>query len=291
MVTHCAEYRSWNAALNYVAMVANTLIALGPGKRAREREEVRQGVEGNDHQKADYGIDAPHAVRNAALAGAAALAVGIGLSVMRSPSQPIFVNAARILGFFIGFILLPLAGAQILFSKVGKFRERDRLLNSIPWRGDETVLDVGCGRGLLLVGAAKHLRTGRAVGVDIWQSKDQSDNHPEATCKNARLEGVADRVEVKNGDARQLPFEDGTFDVVVSSLVLHNIHDTTERKKAVQEIVRVLKGGGRVAILDIWHTNKYEQELRNSGIQEVSRSGLHLPLGPVRVVSGRKPAI
>jgi ubiquinone/menaquinone biosynthesis C-methylase UbiE len=80
--------------------------------------------------------------------------------------------------------------------------------------------------------------------VDIWQSKDQSGNHPEATYKNARLEGVADRVEVKNGDARQLPFEDGTFDVVVSSLVLHNIHDTTERKKAIQEIVRVLKGGG-----------------------------------------------
>ena len=252
---------------------------------------MSQGVDANNHQKADYGIDAPQAVRNAALAGAAALVVGIGLSVMRSPSQPMLVNAARILGFFIGFILLPCAGAQILFSKVGKFRERDRLLDSIPWRGDETVLDVGCGRGLLLVGAAKRLRTGRAIGVDIWQSKDQSGNHPEATYENARIEGVADRVEVKSGDARQLPFEDGTFDVVVSSLVLHNIHDASERKKAIQEIVRMLKGGGHVAILDIWHTNKYEQELRKSGMQEVSRSGLHFSMGvPMRVVSGSKPA-
>src|SRR5215208_5553655 len=92
------------------------------------------------------------------------------LSVMRSPSQPMLVNVVRILGFFIGVILLPLAGAQILFSKVGKYRECERLLDSIPWRGDEIVLDVGCGRGLLLVGAAKRLRTGRAVGVDIWQS-------------------------------------------------------------------------------------------------------------------------
>jgi len=137
---------------------------------------VSQGVDPNNHQKADYGIDAPQAVRNAALAGAAALVVGIGLSVMRSPSQPMPVNVVRILGFFIGVILLPLAGAQILFSKVGKYRERERLLDSIPWRGDEIVLDVGCGRGLLLVGAAKRLRTGRAVGVDIWQSKDQSGN-------------------------------------------------------------------------------------------------------------------
>ena len=250
---------------------------------------MSQGVGANDHQKADYGIDAPRAVRNAALAGAAALVVGIGLSPVRSPSQPTLVDVARILGFFIGVILLPLAGAQILFSKAGKLRERDRLLDSIPWRGVETVLDVGCGRGLLLVGAAKRLKTGRAVGVDIWQSKDQSGNHPEATYKNAQAEGVADRVEVKNGDARQLPFEDGTFDVVVSSLVLHNIHDASERKKAIQEIVRVLKGGGHVAILDLWYTNKYEQELRESGMQEVSRSGLHFSL-PVRVVSGIKPA-
>ena len=54
----------------------------------------------------------------------------------------------------------------------------------------------------------------------------------------------------------------------------------------------MLKGGGRVAILDIWHTNKYEQELRKSGMQEVSRSGLHFSMGvvPMRLVSGSKPA-
>ena len=127
--------------------------------------------------------------------------------------------------------------------------------------------------------------------MDIWQSKDQSGNYPEATYENARIEGVADRVEVKSGDARQLPFEDSTFDVVVSSLVFHNIHDASERTKAIQEIVRVLKGGGHVAILDVWYTNKYEQELRKSGMQEVSRSGLHFSMGvvPMRLVSGSKP--
>src|SRR5437660_1447109 len=80
----------------------------------------------------------------------------------------------------------------------------------------EAVLDVGCGRGLLLNAAARRLTTGKAVGVDLWQNADLSNNRPEATLENARLEGVADRVQVKDGDARQLPFADAVFDVVVS---------------------------------------------------------------------------
>jgi cyclopropane fatty-acyl-phospholipid synthase-like methyltransferase len=45
-------------------------------------------------------------------------------------------------------------------------------------RGDETVLDVGYGRGLHLIGAAKRLTTGKAPGVDIWQAEDLSGNLP-----------------------------------------------------------------------------------------------------------------
>src|SRR5262249_33765439 len=113
----------------------------------------------------------------------------------------------------------------------GKLRDRDRLLALIPWRGDETGVAVGCGRAPLLIGAAKRLTTGKAVGVDLWSKDDLSDNRPEATRENAVREGVADRVEVKDGDARQLPFADGTFDVIVSRAVLHNIYDAAERKQ------------------------------------------------------------
>lgn len=70
--------------------------------------------------------------------------------------------------------------------KVGKLRSRDRLLDGLALRGDETVLDVGCGRGLLLIGAAKRLTTGTAVGVDIWQTEDLSGNRPEATLESHR---------------------------------------------------------------------------------------------------------
>jgi hypothetical protein len=49
---------------------------------------------------------------------------------------------------------LLVAGGMVWYSKVGKLRMRDRVLELILWRGDEMVLDIGCGRGLLLIGAA-----------------------------------------------------------------------------------------------------------------------------------------
>ena len=73
---------------------------------------------------------------------------------------------------------------------------------------------MGCGCGLMLISAAKRLKTGKAVGVDIWDSRDQAGNGPENTFKNAQLEGVAERIEIQDSDARQLPFEENTFDVV-----------------------------------------------------------------------------
>jgi ubiquinone/menaquinone biosynthesis C-methylase UbiE len=90
-------------------------------------------------------------------------------------------------------------------------------------KGNETVLDAGCGRGLLLIEAAKHLPRGRAIGVDLWQTMDQSGNRPEVTLENARAEGVAERVEVKTGDMRELPLPDQSVDAVVASLSIHNI--------------------------------------------------------------------
>ena len=71
-------------------------------------------------------------------------------------------------------------GARMVWdSKYGKVRERERLLDLLTWTGRERVLDVGCGRGLLLIGAAKRLTTGgggSAAGIDLWQQEDLSGN-------------------------------------------------------------------------------------------------------------------
>jgi len=222
-----------------------------------------------ERKRPNYGIDAPGAVRNLVVGGVAALVLAVvschfdwGLTRMA-------------IAIAIGW--LGVAGWMVWDSMVGKLWSRDRLLDGLHLRGDETVLDVGCGRGLLLIGAAKRLTTGKAVGVDIWQAEDLSGNRPEATQENARLEGVSDRVEVKDGDARRLPFADGTFDVVVTKEVLHNIYNAAERDTAVREIARVLKRGGRLLIGDVRHTGRYAQVLRESGLEDVRRAPQSVP--------------
>jgi SAM-dependent methyltransferase len=125
-----------------------------------------------------------------------------------------------------------LMGAWMLWSsKVGKVRDRERLLDRLTWKGDERVLDVGCGRGLLLVGAARRLTAGKAIGIDIWQAEDLSGNNLAATTENARREGVADRVEVKTADMRELPFADSAFDVVLSRAAIHNLYSAGDRPR------------------------------------------------------------
>ena len=63
-----------------------------------------------------------------------------------------------------------------------------RLLTGIGLRGDERVLDLGCGRGAVLLIAAKLVPRGSAVGVDIWRA-DQTGNSMQATLANADCRG------------------------------------------------------------------------------------------------------
>jgi SAM-dependent methyltransferase len=152
--------------------------------------------------EADYGLDAPGVVVGNAAAGVAALAgAGAGWAALRRRHPVAAAVVAGWLGVW-GLVAAAQAGLMVRSSRSGKLRERDRLLEDVSWRGDEWVLDVGCGRGLLLIGAAKRLNGGRAVGLDLWRRQDQAGNDPASTMAIARLEGVAERVELCDGDAR-----------------------------------------------------------------------------------------
>lgn len=126
----------------------------------------------------------------------------------------------------------------------------------------------------MLTAVAKRLTTGRVTGVDIWSTHDQSGNARQVTLRNASLEGVADRVDVETGDMRALPFPDSSFDVVVSSLAIHNISSNEDRRRAIAEGFRVLKPGGRMVIADIRATSIYEDALRKLGASNVERRRL-----------------
>jgi SAM-dependent methyltransferase len=241
----------------------------------------------------NYGIDSPYIISGELIA--AAIFILAGLAFPHLLGLP-----ARWIGLALGLFALSSAAGMVHYSKVGKLRIREELLNSIWWTGNETVLDIGCGRGLLLVGAAQRLTTGKAIGVDVWLPKALTGNLPQAVLENAAIEGVTDRIEVKEGDARNLPFSNELFDVVVSNFVLHEMQTGTERKKMAQEIARVLKPGGQIALVDFIFTEQCVRDLIESGIGSAARTRMNrfwwtaiTSFGMVRLynVSGTKVAV
>jgi len=216
-------------------------------------------------RRANYGIDAPVVVARFLWLGGGLLVMAAVCAVWARKWAPAAAS--------MGCSSLLSAGIMIWGSKVGKLRLRDKMLDGLKLGGEERVLDVGCGHGLMLIGAAKRLRGGKAVGIDLWQTEDQAGNSREATLKNVELEGALDGVELIDGDARKLPFADASFDVVVSSWALHNIYAKEERERALREMARALKPGGRLAIVDIRHGREYAQILGSAGMENVQRGG------------------
>ncbi|MCO6011598.1 class I SAM-dependent methyltransferase [Actinoallomurus purpureus] len=169
--------------------------------------------------------------------------------------------------------LLLTAVSYVYTTRVGKFKVWARVLAELGLRGDEDLLDLGCGRGAVLLAAAELLPTGRAVGIDLWRA-DQTGNSPEVTRRNAEMEGVAERVTLHSGDMTSLPFEDQSFDVVVSSLAIHNIPEAAGREAAIDEAARVLRPGGRILIADLRFTRKHLARLRSLGLTQTGRRNL-----------------
>jgi arsenite methyltransferase len=234
--------------------------------------------------KPDYGVDAPGVIRNLFLAGVIAILIGIFFPAIRI-GPVTFLMRPMTRGMGLG--MLGAAVLMLIYVKAGKFRHRDRMLSIIPWTGAETVLDVGTGRGLLMIGAAKRLTTGKSFGIDIWSNVDMGGNHPDRTRRNAELEGVSDKVEIRSEDATKMSFPNNTFDVILSNLCIHNIPTKEGRRKACAEIVRVLKPGGTALISDFIRLGEYAHAFQAAGAQ-AERTGIFLtdtfpPLGIVRV--------
>ncbi|MGD0255978.1 MAG: class I SAM-dependent methyltransferase [Acidimicrobiales bacterium] len=216
--------------------------------------------------RGDYGFDG-------SLVGPCAIgAAGVMLAGAAGVHHRVGRRRSAVLELSSGLVLLITVVVYLHTTRRGKFAVWAELLNGLQLRGDERVLDMGCGRGAILAMVAKLIPGGKAVGLDLWTA-DQSGNRPGTTLRNLGAESVSKHCALVTGDMSAMPFSDSSFDAVLSSAAIHNIdrhhRQSPRRLQAVDEAVRVLKPGQRLMIADLAWASAYAKHLVDLGMEDV----------------------
>lgn len=181
----------------------------------------------------------------------------------------------------------------------------DLVLANLAWNGQGKLLDIGCGSAALTIKLAKKYPNARLTGVDFW---GHNWSYSKKICeKNAAAEGVSDRITFQKASALKLPFEDETFDAVVSNLTFHEVRDAKDKKELIREALRVLKKGGKFTFQDLFLVKKaygtpeeLVKAIKSWGISEVKFVDTHkesfipralrMPfmVGPIGIITGKK---
>jgi arsenite methyltransferase len=238
-----------------------------------------------DNSPPDYGLDAPLLVKSMYSRAAWTFVFGFALWFMNRveyPAPALSLLAALVL---IGSAFCAAGWIMTWSSRNGKLHLRDQLVEMLALQGDEKVLDAGCGLGLMSIGVARRLKTGKITAADVWDPNVLSGNSADGARANAKREGVADRIRFEQGDLRKLVYPAASFDVVLSAAALHFFADEPDRDQAVRELFRVLKPGGRLLIADTMHAGRYAHILRECGASGVTvESSGFLWCLPIRTV-------
>ena len=164
--------------------------------------------------------------------------------------------------------------ARYLFSPRGgdvQTKVRRLLLDQIHWDGTGTVLDIGCGSGALAIAIATKYPQATIIGIDSWGAQWE---YSQRRCEtNAQLAGFQHRISFQKASASALPFPDAAFDLVVSNLVFHEVHDVKDKRILINEALRVLKKNGVFVFQDLFLLNKVYGDTDNL-INAVKKSGI-----------------
>jgi SAM-dependent methyltransferase len=229
----------------------------------------------------------------------------VGIAFLASALMfPVLAVAA---GLFL-LVAVYFAYARYRFApKGGNVQDRiiELVLANLDWDGEGRAVDIGCGNGALTIKLAHKYPKARVAGIDYWgrnweYSKDACE-------RNARIEGVDERVTFQKASASALPFEDEYFDAAVSNLVFHEVRDAADKREVIREALRVLRKGGKFAFQDLFlmkriygSTDDLIRTIQGWGIRKAefvqTREAAPIPLalklpfmaGTIGIVSGEK---
>ena len=194
-------------------------------------------------EQANYGNWVPEKALYLLFGGAAILlVVAVGVQIVFG--KPVITGLLGVAGVLvlIEAIYMYVCHETFAFGKGNMMAGvHQHLVDHLEWDGEGTLLDIGCGAAALTVRCAKAFPNSQITAMDYWGVEW---NYAKEQCeKNARLEGVENRITFQKGDAAKLEFEDGTFDAAVSNFVFHEVRTAKDKRKVVKEALRVVKKG------------------------------------------------
>lgn len=226
----------------------------------------------------------------------------LSLAAFVSPWAVLFLVPSGVFGWV---VLVLSIGSHRLSDDGGRYQARIHGLLASRVSG-KRVLDIGCGNGHLAIQLAKQSPESRVTGLDYWGTAWEYSK--EACERNARLEGVSERVSFVRGSAAALRFADAEFDCVVSCLTFHEVRELRDKTESLTEALRVLRPGGIFVLLDLFASSDafprpqlVRERLEAGGAVGVSEDPLSslmpLPfplngkrfLNRARLISGEKP--
>lgn len=214
-----------------------------------------------------------------------------------TPSSPDY-GLDSLAGLIASFVAAPL---YLYATLKGKSAVWDDIVDALPDScfTSDPVMDVGCGRGLVLLKLAQRKKklgaSSKAYGIDIFSVADQTGNSPVATYRNAAALGVVEQAVLNTASFTEaFPFADDTFSLLTSNLAIHNVR-ASGRQFAMREMARVCKPGGKIIVVDLFgavagHKKVLREELGWTDV-DVSMVGWKMVFGtlPCQILTATKP--
>jgi ubiquinone/menaquinone biosynthesis C-methylase UbiE len=144
----------------------------------------------------------------------------------------------------------------------------------------QQVLEIGIGSGMGAIILAHHNADIEIDAIDIFNIVDHQNNSLKLCQNNLKAANVNHKVTVKKADMRTIPFDNHHFDAAFGILSIHNLENKTERKKALTEIIRVIKPGGKIVIIDFKYHNEYRKQLQQLGAKKILTSRPYISVFP-----------